>query len=1204
MDSYHVLHPIGEGSFGKVFKGRKKFSGQIVALKFIQKRGKTEKDLANLRQEIEILRGLKHENIIMLLDSFETQHEFCVVTELAQGELFEILEDDKSLPEAEVRRIAQQLVQSLYYLHSNRIIHRDMKPQNILISANGIIKLCDFGFARAMSSNTIVLTSIKGTPLYMAPELVQELPYNHTADLWSLGVILYELFVGTPPFYTNSIYALINLIVKDPVKYPENMSPDFKDFLKGLLNKNPEQRLGWPNLLTHPFVRESEDDIARRRSKLDILSKWTKVDPSLSGSTVKAEPVPSKAVPSKKSKSVSKEEPDNWTRLESTANEESGATALRNDSSFLDTLVSTLNSAANSPEFRSTKEKRTVVIQAIRTLIQVILKGKNDDPNQDILKSQNLSNALVSFVRKCIKLDQAGNTATLAELLVDVIRAIGLLGRSTFNKSLGVDGVFVKGYLPLVPSLLYYPTGPSHQIPPSDQALIQLQINTVKSTGIFLNQAGLIPLRCVFVYKDILELKILSELCVLVRQNIAQGVSSLHKSAIQALAVTVHPSNGEIFPLPWRRNRNELVAEYNDHFAMFELARQTVWEALNEFDWLQCFSQIFSQADDEGNLTKISILRVLLQMVRIAKDAVDTIMPERSMLGVLLSLVKSDDLILCAMSMQILTHLMKQLAATKRRPENDLDIDVGYVVELFREQSTIGESQVLAMAACSLLAELVQTGTTKAGDMISTRLGSVTGVRTVLEFIVKNRGLNRQEELKRIEGSGYGCQFMGFVDSAVLLLQRLLARMINLNSVEQRSGGTDYLRALNEANAPEVLVGLIVSLSPRCELSPRGLVNLLTLIHDCIYCEFKPLLAKVFAEQSVRTLAGLLKDQQLLSIQEWPVVSGGGPSAVGLIVAQIMRIFNLPFSMQCYARELDLINRELLGADLVQTTLAALKYLSREHVGIAVSLLSRMVLNTEADKPFASQFVQAGGLTIVGKYGLLASDENVMLLVDTLGLISQLARLSKDNYELIHQANIYPDLRRLIEHRDSNVRSKVCNLIGNICRHSAFFYDALLANGLISSAIQCCRDPDRNTRKFACFAVGNAGFHNNRLYEHLRPCVRYLVELLRDPEEKTRANAAGALGNFVRNSEELCGDLISCGALRQLLDVVATDQGPSQSPRQVALFSIGNLCVYQRCREEFEQMGIRGIIEPLQHHRDAQVARYASRIVVKLSLRN
>jgi fused-like protein len=90
----------------------------------------------------------------------------------------------------------------------------------------------------------------------MAPELVREQPYNHTADLWSLGVILYELFVGQPPFYTNSVYALIRHIVKDPVKYPENMSAHFKSFLKGLLNKSPQSRLTWPALLEHPFVKD------------------------------------------------------------------------------------------------------------------------------------------------------------------------------------------------------------------------------------------------------------------------------------------------------------------------------------------------------------------------------------------------------------------------------------------------------------------------------------------------------------------------------------------------------------------------------------------------------------------------------------------------------------------------------------------------------------------------------------------------------------------------------------------------------------------------------------------------------------------------------------------------------------------------------------------------------------------------------------
>jgi len=195
-----------------------------------------------------------------MFDAFETDREFCVITEYAQGELFDILQDDQRLPESTVQQIAKQLVKALYYLHSNRIIHRDMKPQNVLIGSNGRIKLCDFGFARAMSSNTVVLTSIKGTPLYMSPELVKEQPYDATSDLWSLGVILYELYVGQPPFYTNSIYSLINHIVKDPVKFPSDISKDFKTFLQGLLQKNPSKRLTWPHLLDHPFVRETEAD--------------------------------------------------------------------------------------------------------------------------------------------------------------------------------------------------------------------------------------------------------------------------------------------------------------------------------------------------------------------------------------------------------------------------------------------------------------------------------------------------------------------------------------------------------------------------------------------------------------------------------------------------------------------------------------------------------------------------------------------------------------------------------------------------------------------------------------------------------------------------------------------------------------------------------------------------------------------------------
>jgi len=141
MEDYHVLEMCGEGSFGKVYKGRKRFTGQTVALKFIQKHGKSEKELLKLRTEIRIQRALKHENIILMLDSFETDTDIVLVTEFAQGELFEILEDDQCLPEEEVQKIAKQLV---------KVISLSFPSQLYLVfslSCSHFSHLCDQGAA-------------------------------------------------------------------------------------------------------------------------------------------------------------------------------------------------------------------------------------------------------------------------------------------------------------------------------------------------------------------------------------------------------------------------------------------------------------------------------------------------------------------------------------------------------------------------------------------------------------------------------------------------------------------------------------------------------------------------------------------------------------------------------------------------------------------------------------------------------------------------------------------------------------------------------------------------------------------------------------------------------------------------------------------------------------------------------------------------
>ena len=162
MDKYSVLDLIGEGSFGRVFRGKDKQTGEIVALKLIPKIGHSEKDIKSLRCECKIQKELKHPNIVRMIDAFETDNEVISVAEYVPGELFRLFDQYKTetvgqrrLPEHRVQEIAGDLVSALHYLHSNRVLHRDIKPQNILLDTQGTAKLCDFGFARNLGLDTM-----------------------------------------------------------------------------------------------------------------------------------------------------------------------------------------------------------------------------------------------------------------------------------------------------------------------------------------------------------------------------------------------------------------------------------------------------------------------------------------------------------------------------------------------------------------------------------------------------------------------------------------------------------------------------------------------------------------------------------------------------------------------------------------------------------------------------------------------------------------------------------------------------------------------------------------------------------------------------------------------------------------------------------------------------------------------------------------
>jgi len=226
---------------------------------------------------------------------------------------------------------------------------------------------------------------------------------------------------------------------------------------------------------------------------------------------------------------------------------------------------------------------------------------------------------------------------------------------------------------------------------------------------------------------------------------------------------------------------------------------------------------------------------------------------------------------------------------------------------------------------------------------------------------------------------------------------------------------------------------------------------------------------------------------------------------------------------------------------------------------------------------FASETAQ--GLGTLRESDVFNASAPTSIIVNALLIACQAARTSEVHYKALHSENLYFVVWHLLGHGEGSVRAKACNLIGNLCRHSAFFYKTLVTAllpgttpppTLLTRLVQLCKDEDAATRKFACFAIGNAAFHSAVLYPYLVDSIPLLVSALHDADEKTRANAAGALGNLVRNSSELCALLVGYDVARHLLDLARDDT--SNAPRRIALFSLGTLSVYEQCRTSILQL--------------------------------
>uniref|UniRef100_A0A674P8C2 non-specific serine/threonine protein kinase n=1 Tax=Takifugu rubripes TaxID=31033 RepID=A0A674P8C2_TAKRU len=262
-DIWELIGELGDGAFGKVYKARNKETGVLAAAKQIET--KSEEELEDYMVEIDILAKCDHRYIVKLLDAFFHDNKLWIMIEFCPGGAVDatMLELDRGLTEPQIKVVCRQMLEALTYLHSMKIIHRDLKAGNILLMLDGDIKLADFGVSAKNNKTLQRRDSFIGTPYWMAPEVVmcetmKDAPYDYKADIWSLGITLIELAQIEPPHHElNPMRVLLKIAKSDPptLEQPHKWSQDFKDFLKRALDKNPESRPSAVQLLEHPFVR-------------------------------------------------------------------------------------------------------------------------------------------------------------------------------------------------------------------------------------------------------------------------------------------------------------------------------------------------------------------------------------------------------------------------------------------------------------------------------------------------------------------------------------------------------------------------------------------------------------------------------------------------------------------------------------------------------------------------------------------------------------------------------------------------------------------------------------------------------------------------------------------------------------------------------------------------------------------------------------
>ena len=285
ITDFTIIKELGSGSFGRVYLVTHKKTKVQYAIKAIDKRDKTnQEEKPYFRREVEVMYKIHHPNVVKLFGHFE-DNNYCyfIMEYISKGNIYGLIPQDKKkrLSSQIVASLIKDVISAVYFLHNMNppIIHRDIKPENVLLAEGMVAKLTDFGWSNYMQEDE-KRTTVCGTPIYLAPEIIKEQGHDERVDVWCIGVLLFELLTANVPFQGNDIETLKSNILKLKIAWPRDINLDAKNLIMKILKLDPNARISLSDMLAHPFITKYFPNAAQslikpdtRKNKPFVVSK-------------------------------------------------------------------------------------------------------------------------------------------------------------------------------------------------------------------------------------------------------------------------------------------------------------------------------------------------------------------------------------------------------------------------------------------------------------------------------------------------------------------------------------------------------------------------------------------------------------------------------------------------------------------------------------------------------------------------------------------------------------------------------------------------------------------------------------------------------------------------------------------------------------------------------------------------------------------